>query len=100
MGAMILSLERLNWKFDEAGTWTDDLGVERVLTEYGPKLFDKFLKESVKRNDERQVADTMGYHTLKGRRACFEIAKDFIGAPTRTTKRQKEAVQAAACNAI
>ena len=100
MGALILSLERLKWVFDEPGVWTDDLGVKRILTEYGPKLFHKFLKESVKRNDEREVAATMGYPSLRGRRACFEMAKDFIGAPERTSKRQKEAVQAAACNAV
>ena len=61
---MFLSLERIGWTFDSYHTWTDDIGTTRVLTEFGPKLFDIFMKASVKRRDERAVAVSMGHEAF------------------------------------
>ena len=100
VSSMFLSLERIGWTFENPTMWVDDLGVGRDIVEFGPKLFDQFLKASFRRRDERDVAKAMGFATLEGKRACFDVVREYLTAPNRNCKRSKDAVLAVACNAV
>ena len=100
IGAAILSMERIGWHFLSPVKWVDDMKIVRDLDAMGPKLFDIIVKESTQRTAERSVAKKSGFKCLEGKRACFDVIRNFITAPNRTSKRDKDVVHATACNAI
>ena len=100
IGATILTMERMGWTQSGPFVWNDDLNIERRLEELGPKLFDVIVRDSIKRAAERKVAKSTGYESLKGKRVCFDVIRNFLTAPNRTSKRDKDIVHAVACNAV
>jgi len=57
--ALELSMHRLGWTASGPFLWTDDLGVQRSVLEHAPVLWDIFLKQSIHRMHERELASRL-----------------------------------------
>ena len=50
VSAALLSLNRIGWKHTQYSIWCDDLGIPRELSDFHPRLFQKFLMEAYLRS--------------------------------------------------
>ena len=98
IASAVLSMQRIGWRTDTESIWTDDLGIERDISEYSPKLMAIFLRDSVHKQLERSIAAAIGDPTV-GERICLDIARSYVFSGKHARK-AKIAVESAATNAL
>ena len=98
MAGTILSLERIGWTILSPTLWKDDLGVQRELTDFAPKIFGTIMKHSVQRWLERDLANGTGDENIRTR-VTMDIPQNFIRAKKHDRK-AKIAVGTVATNAL
>ena len=98
VAATILSLERIGWRAISPTLWEDDLGIQRELTKFAPKVFETIMRHSVQRGIEREMAKDTGDPNVRSR-VTFDIPQNYVRAKAHS-KKAKIAVGAVATNAL
>ncbi len=102
VGAALLSLARIGWRFRDAFRLEDDRGVEITLTHTTPQLLRDLLVDGVRRAMERQMARKWAStcKLYEGRRICVDLAVSALRPKAGTDPMGRGAYRASACGAI
>jgi hypothetical protein len=77
----------------------DDLGCIRHITEYSPKMWQQFIRQSVQRVHERELGLKVGDPELIGSRVCTDAVRKVVNS-SKFDDNQKRMLLVAACNGI
>ncbi len=103
MGALHLTLRRMNWRFINPFLLGDDRGNEVPLTHMKPAMVKDLLLDGARRCMERKVGEKWGERdpSFRGRRACVDLALRELGRKRNgLTKLELGAYRSATCGAL